>query len=272
MRKRVLRAVAGVILAVTMVSGASRAGQLITFDVPSKQASPLRLLGYLARPTGLGPFPAVVLLHGCGGFAGDVVAWADKVSHWGYVALAVDSFGPRGVQSACDAPFPDQPIDGYRALSFLARQPFVRTDRVAVMGFSLGGTAALTDMERGLIGDLYPAKFHAGIAFYPFCGSASGVMAAPTLILIGELDDWTPAAACREMVEGRSDIGVTRKPGDRTMVKLVVYPGAHHAFDVPGPLFAHGVRLHGHWLEYNEAATKDSIERVKVFLQRTLGD
>jgi dienelactone hydrolase len=134
----VLRAIVSIILATTVIPGESHAGQLVEFDVPSKQPSPLRMLGYLARPMGAGPFPAVVILHGCSGFAEDVVAWADRVSHWGYAVLAVDSFGPRGVESACAGSFFNQPIDGYRALSFLADQPFVRAGRVAVMGFSLG--------------------------------------------------------------------------------------------------------------------------------------
>ena len=30
-------------------------------------------------------------------------------------------------------------------------------------------------------------------------------MTVPTLILIGELDDWTPAKECRNLAEGRDD-------------------------------------------------------------------
>lgn len=38
-------------------------------------------------------------------------------------------------------------------------------------------------------------------------------MTVPTLILIGESDDWTPAEACRKLVEGQDDLGMTRQKG-----------------------------------------------------------
>ena len=46
---------------------------------------------------GEGPFPAVVVLHGCIGITGHFTGIADRLSSWGYVALAVDSLGPRGL-------------------------------------------------------------------------------------------------------------------------------------------------------------------------------
>ena len=60
-------------------------------------------------------------------------------------------------------------------------------------------------------------------------------MTVPTLILIGERDDWAPAQECRNMVDGRDDWGISRSSGEGAPVRLVVYPGAYHAFDVPGP-------------------------------------
>jgi dienelactone hydrolase len=45
----------------------------------------------------------------------------------------------------------------------------------------------------------------------------------PTLILIGSADDWTPAAACQQMVAGAR--------GRSARVQIVVYPRAHHEFD-----------------------------------------
>ena len=56
------------LLAIGLASllGAS-AGSLVEFPNVSEREP--KLLGYLARPTGEGPFPAVVVLHGCGGFS-----------------------------------------------------------------------------------------------------------------------------------------------------------------------------------------------------------
>ena len=54
-------------LASLLGAGAASAGSLVEFPNVSEREP--KLLGYLARPTGEGPFPAVVVLHGCSGFA-----------------------------------------------------------------------------------------------------------------------------------------------------------------------------------------------------------
>ena len=58
----------------------------------------LILTGRLNKPDGEGPFPAIVLLHGCGGIQPKRDhRWAERLSGWGYVTLQVDSFWPRGL-------------------------------------------------------------------------------------------------------------------------------------------------------------------------------
>jgi len=247
------------------------AGEIVDHDVSSSRDEPLRLLGYLTRPADRGPFPAVVVLHGCAGFDGHVVAWADRLRGMGYAALALDSLGSRRLRQACAGGAFDQSGDAYRALDWLAKRPFVRADRVALLGFSMGGTATLLALERDTVASRSGAKFRAGLAFYPSCSGASGIFAVPSLILIGELDDWTPAAACREMIAGRSGTGVTRKPGDRSTVDLVLYPGAQHGFDIPALQPMAGVELLGHRLAYDEAATIDATRRLREILQLMSG-
>ncbi len=85
-------------------------------------------------------------------------------------------------------------------------------------------------------------------------------MTAPTLVLIGEADDWTPAERCRDMV--------AHSRPDGAAIALTVYPGAHHAFDVVE--LKPGTRSLGHWLEYNEAAAKDAEEKTRAFLATNL--
>ena len=96
--------------------------------------------GYLRRPTGVGPFPAVVLLHGCAGYPEPLDQdWGVNVASWGYVTLTIDSFGPRGIKNACSGTLPaDVVLDAYRGLNFLVRQPFVDPKRIFVVGFSQG--------------------------------------------------------------------------------------------------------------------------------------
>jgi dienelactone hydrolase len=263
-------------LAVALLAVASMrldAGELIQFDATSAGTGSLKLLGYLARPRGplAGPSPAVVILHHCGGFDDLVVSWADRLSLWGYVALAVDSFGPRKVPRDCTSRTYQQ-FDSSSAFDFLAEQSFIDGGRVAVLGFSQGGMAVLRNAEQdSAFAKSHLGAFRAAVAFYPTCNGISGLMAVPTLVLTGESDDWAPAKECQAMAEGRSDIGLTREQGDRSMVSLVVYPGVHHYFNAPiMRSITSGVRFKGHWLEYNAEADKDSIERVREFLRSKL--
>ncbi|MEH2498960.1 dienelactone hydrolase [Bradyrhizobium sp. AZCC 1678] len=252
-------------------SAQAYAGKFVEFESGEAESKRVRLIGYLARPEGSGPFPAVVVLHGCGGFHQDMLAWADRLRRWGYVALAVDSFGPRDIETNCAA-FADQPADAFRALAYLKTKPYVRADHVAVLGFSMGGISVLAALEQESISGLYPDKFSAGVALYPKCSSSTGLMTAPTLVLIGALDDWTPASDCEAMAAGRSELGISRSPGDRSLVQLIIYPDAHHGFDLAGLRFTKGIKSSGHHLEYNDAATRDSIEKVRAFFRQTLSN
>ena len=262
----------GLIVAMAVAGTDVLAGEFVAIE-SGPRAEPVRLVGYMARPFGAGPFSAVVLLHGCGGFHSSMISWADRLSRFGYVALAVDSFGPRGIDDHCGGMFTDQVEDGYAALRYLTTRPFVRASHVAAMGFSMGGGSVLSSLEKGLVEQLHPERFRAGIAFYPVCQYASGITTGPVLVLAGDWDDWTPASSCEAMASGRTELGAPRTPGDRSLIELVVYPGAHHGFDevelslVP----THGVTFKGHRVEYNEEATKNSIVRVRDFLKRTIG-
>jgi dienelactone hydrolase len=243
----------------------------VVVEFESPLASPQPLQGYLRRTNGAGRSPAVVLLHSCNGDWRRLdQRWGMRIASWGYVTLTVDSFGPRGIKNSCGGGAPvDMAFDAYRALNFLVQQPFVDSARVAALGFSQGGWLALTSVERGIIEQLSPNKFRAAIAFYPPCLGFKGNMTVPTLILIGERDDWTLAGECRNMVDGRDDWGISRRKGDGVPVRLVVYPDAFHAFDALSPRTP--VEYLGHHLEFNQAATDQSIGAVREFLDATTG-
>jgi dienelactone hydrolase len=242
---------------------------VVEFENPL--ASPQPLQGYLRQTNSAGPSPAVVLLHGCNGnWMRLDERWGKRIASWGYVTLAVDSFGPRGIKNTCSSGAPvDLAFDAYRALSFLVRQPFVDPARVAALGFSQGGWLALTSVEHGAIEQTSQNKFRAAIAFYPPCLGFKGNMTVPALILIGELDDWTPAGECRNMVDGRDDWGISRRKGEGAPMTLVIYPGAYHAFDAPG--LQTPIQFFRHHLEFNQPATDRSINAVREFLDATIG-
>jgi dienelactone hydrolase len=226
---------------------------------PLPEPSNHPLLGYLARPEAPGRHPAVVVLHGCGGFGPGDVAAADVLKSYGYVALALDSLGQLNVCTHGIDGDVAESFDAYRALDWLARQNFVDPDRVALLGFSMGGAAALASVAAGPIEQAHRRHFRAAIAYYPGCLTRAGVMTVPTMILNGDKDDWSRVSYCRDMM--------ARRKGKGAPVALIVYPGATHAFNLPGP----PRQYFGHHLAYDPQATADAWRQVRNFLHTTLG-
>ena len=227
-----------------------------------------RIEGYLAKPDGAGPFPAVVGLHGCAGMHDTTKQrLADEFVARGYVLLLVDSYATRGIEHACTstayATFLRRRPDAYGALVFLARQSFVDPQRVAAVGFSAGAWVTLSVAETNSFALFLPqsnVRFRAAAAFYPPCQQAVARPGIPTLIFIGALDDWTPAANCSDKVARWGNAGPP--------VELVVYPGAYHGFFYPH--LQPGTTLFGHWLEYNGEAADNARHRLHQFLDRHL--
>jgi len=250
---------------------AQTASAAIMVDLDSPLSPPPLLQGAMRRPDNPAPAPAVVLLHSCNGNWKRLDArWGERIASWGYVTLTIDSFGPRGIKRSCGQAPVDLAGDAYRALDFLVRQPFVDAQRVAAIGFSMGGWLALLSVERGQIERNAANKFRSAVAFYPPCLGFKDNMPVPTLILTGENDDWTLAQECRNMVDGRDDYGISRTKGDGVPMQIIVYPGAHHAFDVPN--LATPVQLLGHHLEYNPAAADQAMLALRDFLGETIGE
>jgi dienelactone hydrolase len=260
-------------IAVLLGAAACRAGTLVEFPNLAEHL-PKTLPGYLARPgAGLsallgsgsnrtGPFPAVIVLHGCSGLSSHSARIADRLGSWGYVALTVDSLGPRGMATHCGGGlFVDQAFDAYAALRYVSQLDFVDGARVAVIGQSMGGSSVLYAVDRDLAAQYFNERFRAAIAYYPGCAIPAASLTAPTLVLIGEADDWNSAERCRQMV--------AHSRPDGAPIALTVYPGAYHAFDVAE--LNPGRNSLGHWLEYNEPAAKDAEQKVRDFLAANLG-
>jgi dienelactone hydrolase len=238
-------------LALLLPAFPARAETLVSFDAMTTPPAAVR--GLLARPPGAGPFPAVLLLHSCLGLPGNRRVVEDALTGAGYVALIVDDFSTRGLTQTCTVEFPEALGDALGASEYLSRQDFVDKSRIAAVGFSQGGDTALriaASPEHG---------FRAAAAFYPPCANLEGEkLAIPTLILIGERDNVTPAADCEAFAEAQ-----------RGKAKLVVYPGAYHVFD--DPVFAGGAERFGMHLQYGrEAAEKSRVDLLR-FLRAELG-
>lgn len=188
--------------------------------------------GTVVVPDGKGPFPAVVILHGCSGIRQNSNNWTRLLRDNGYASIVVDAFTPRGVSEICTNLGRVQSyarvLDAYAALRYLGTRPDIAADRVGVMGFSNGAVATL-----GAASDLWqdrvtetPLRFRAVVALYPECLLfLNSTFPVPTAILIGDKDDWTLSSSCEKLVKG---LPATSHP-----VTLKVYPGAHHGFDDP---------------------------------------
>jgi len=254
------------------------AGQARQVEIPAA-ATPLgpgpALPGSLTLPSGVGPFPVVVLLHGCSGLQRETThhgTWNQlhQYAGWyaaqGFAALVLDSFTSRGVRTVCTggAPYPTmRALDVYRALEHLARQGVVDPARAVAQGLSHGGATVLAAMDE-TIAELAgtPLRLRGGIAYYPACSDAmSRAFYGPVLILIGEKDDWTPAGACERLQAFQEQ----RVPG---RVRLTVYPGATHSFDFNAP---RRWNEYGKLLAFDATATRDAQGRVEAFLDEVVG-
>lgn len=244
-----------------------RFGSVEVVEIPDT-FSTLTLQAYLRRPEQTARSPAVILLHGCFGQADQLdESWAERIASWGYVTLTIDSFGRRGLKTTCRGGAPsDADYDPYRGLNYLIRQKLVDSNRVAIVGF--GGSLALWAAAPGAAGQMSETKFRAAAAFYPPCGAVKGPMMVPTLILIGELDDWATPEACRKLAEGSDDLGISRKR-EGAAIQLVVYPNAYTAFDIPA--LQKPIQYLGHRLQYNQTAAEQSIEALREFLHSNIG-
>ncbi len=229
------------------------------------------LVGYLFQPPGDSNerHPAIVMLHGRGGpYSSNVNAKCSRVGHdvaspcnagtlsqrhkmWGeywasrgYLALHVDSFGPRDRahgygRNSHDLPerqavneMTVRPLDAEAALVYLASRDDVRKDRIMLQGWSNGGSTALNVMYRQAQGSssAAPLRFRAALVLYPGCGSRSLL----TRRYRSDTEVWVFLAENDEEVSPRNCLGVMPANDPANLVKVVEYPGATHDFDDPG--------------------------------------
>lgn len=266
---------------------AAHAFEKVSF--PGRGSSVAALDGYLARPSEPGPFPAVVLMHGCGGLLTksgrvqtNLAAWARRLADWGYVALAVDGFTPRGIREICTlkkrpiSEFDDRPHDAYAALAYLRTLPYVDGGRIALAGWSNGAMAALSAVAAHTRERFKPPSpgFKAAFAFYPGCNQLHRKGFRPTVpthLLVGGADDWTRPQPCLDMAAAAR--------ADGAEIAIESYPGAYHGFDHPSAAVrTRKVRNPG-WKEDSReihigsdpAAREAAIVAVRGFLARHLG-
>ena len=211
--------------------------------------------GLLAKPAGKGPFPAVVLLHTCGGVQPHVSEdWPAFLTRNGYAALTVDTFGSRNAGRCPEALYLGGfPMwrDAYGALEYLAGLPEIDADRIGVMGFSLGAQA-IENFAMNNIKGPGGRNFKAGIAVYGRC-QVYREPPFPVLEIIGDQD--------------KNSLNCPDQTIPRLSVEII--PGAYHAFDVSRFTTARIVSG-GHVAIYDTTATKKARESTRKFFAKHL--
>jgi len=248
------------LLALCALPALGATGEKVSFaslDIDPATGKPLMLSGLFFTPDpSSGGFPAVVALHGCDGMYSRLAgrqdrlsarhqAMADLLLAEGYAVLFPDSFNPRGLRELCSLPVRQQPItqdhrrlDVLGALDYLRSRPDIAHNRVALLGWSHGGSAVLASMNarHPVVAD-YLARLHeldgfylTAIAFYPGCFGALRARegyapAAPIRIFIGESDDWTSPKPCITLGEAMEAMHMP--------LHVTTYPDTYHGFDAP---------------------------------------
>jgi dienelactone hydrolase len=280
MMSSLMRRAATLTGALLLVSTVASAGGYERVRIPIEDG---QLDAVMYRPVGPGPFPAVVAMHGCNGLwrsDGTLSTrhsdWGERLAQAGLLVLIPDSYGSRKLGSQCGVkdvtvrPSRERVADASAARRWLQTRPEVRGDRIALMGWSGGGSAILAAVRK----DRRPADekpdFTGAVAFYPSCRlqseSDSFQARLPVLILMGDADDWTPPAPCAFLAK------TAKARGEK--VELVLYPGALHDFDHPrldvkerSDIAYSATGTGKATVGTNPAAREDALKRVKAFLK-----
>lgn len=213
--------------------------------------------GYLAVPSGAGPFPALVIIHEWNGLQDRVRQLADDFASEGYVTLAADLFrGRTGSnreenmalvrEAQSDPAAMIANLDA--AVAYLKDRPDV-TGRVGAMGWCFGGGVALS---YGLDGANHEA----------------------TAIFYGRLvDDPEVVARLDHEVYG-TFAALDNGPSPES---VAAFESALRAAGVEHDLHIYDDVDHGFWLrvdgdpDVRTEPAADAWERLKAYLERTLG-
>lgn len=246
-------AIAAVVLT---VPAAAQSVSVEAVEFPSRDGK-TQVKGYVFKAQGTPDgAPAVVMMHGRSGaystlangkYDADTLsarhkAWGRLLARNGYVAVMLDDFGPMGYPTGfaagtyADRPeaideVTHRPLHAYGALRYLQQRGDVNGERVALLGWSNGGSATLAAMADDKPGDMRKIGFRAGVTLYPGCGlkrrfDKSGYKPYnPVRLFIGTADEEVSPALCEKLVARSRAMG-----GDIT---LTSFKGATHSYDTP---------------------------------------
>lgn len=222
------------------------------------------MLAAVARPQGVGPFPALIVLHGTHGFARQYVQLAQAIARGGVVGVAACWFAggrgagmrfitPIGCSEAPPMSSPSSPAS-WQAIDALVRAtrslPGVRSDRIALFGHSRGGGATLSYLlARGSV----QAAVLNSAGYPPELADRASEVKVPILMLHGRVDSPADGGSAFTNVQMARDFEAALRQADR-QVEATYYEGGHNGI-------------------FSSARQRDEeVHRIDAFLERYLGD
>jgi dienelactone hydrolase len=246
----------------------------VLFSLPSKASIKTEELSYSEGGTTLKGFlawddaisgkrPGILVVHEWWGLNDYARSRAKQLAELGYTALAVDMYGdgkvadhPKDAGAFAASVMKDPQVALARlqaAMNALKKQPTVDPEKIAAIGYCMGGAIVLNAARQGMDLDAV-ASFH---------GSLGGLMAiekpirAKVLVCHGEADSFIPpekvAAFKKEMKEAGADF------------KFISYPGAKHGFS--NPAADEAGKKFGIDIAYDAKADAESWKELEALLQ-----
>ena len=209
----------------------------------------------LYTPAGNGPFPALIVIHEYWGLNDWVKEQASKLADQGYEALAIDLYRGKVATTPDEAhelmrglPEDRAKRDLHAAFEFLQSQPNVKKDRIASIGWCMGGGFSL-DMA------LQEPTLRADVINYGHLATDTDSLKkinASILGIFGGKDRGITPADVKKFEQSLKQLG--------KKVDIVIYPDAGHAFENPNNKDG-----------YRPDDAADAWKRTVKFLADTLG-
>lgn len=187
--------------------------------------------GRFCRPCGVGPFPAVVVLHGSDGFKPNHLKIAEKLARLGMAAFAPTWFGGHDARPHWDCLRPE---DIPAAVADFQQQANVTAKRTAFMGFSRGGGLALfcgslLPETKAIVNYFGLTAWEGGLAELPHLSLNRKEpldfvqrLTCPVLSFHGDADTVVPVTNTRLLDAACRRYGVAHE--------FIIYPGVNHSF------------------------------------------
>jgi len=211
-------------IAVDYAFGGGRIDRVTNTSIPGQNGSP-NLKAYVARPTGAGPFPTVILIHEFFGLNESITGKAEGLAAEGYLVIAPDTFRgsttswiPRAIYQVINAKPEQVNADLDAVYTWLEAQPEVDSSRIAIVGFCYGGRTSL-------VYSLHNPKLAVTVLFY---GSpetnpeALKALPGPVLGIFGGADQSIPVENVNAFDSALTQAGVEHE--------ISIYPDQPHAF------------------------------------------